>query len=256
MRNNKNGKCLAWLIVFALVFSLVSGAIPAEVMAKGGKTNTIQSVSLRVGNKTVTKKTYKMKRGEKKKVKVSVSPKTGKKTIKFATSNKKAATVSKRGTITAKEAGTAKIKVTVTAGKGKTAVRKATWMKVRVTKSSDTDKNSATEQPGTPNPVVEKKSIVAYFSCTDNTKTIAEYIKESTESDIYRIEPSVPYTSADLNYNNADSRSSRENRDATARPQITGNLPDLSGYEVVYLGASDIIRTKFAAWERDLLWLI
>ena len=232
MRNIKNRKYLSWLFVFVLVFSLISGGTSADVMAKAGKTNTIKSVSLRIGNKKVTKKTYKMKQGEKKKLKVIVSPQKGKKSIKFTTGNKKVATVSKSGTITAKKAGTAKIKVTVKSGKGK----KTTWMKVKVTKSSGTDKNTTTDKPETPNPAVNKKSIVVYFSCTDNTKKIAEYIKDSTASDIYRIEPSVPYTSADLNYGNADSRTSKEQNDATARPGIAGSLPSLADYEIVYLG--------------------
>lgn len=237
MKKSRIRKYLVWLFVFALVFSLESGGISTGVMAKGDKSDTIKSVSLRIDNKKVTKKTYEMQKGEKKKVKVSVSPKKGKKTIQFATSNKKIAAVSKIGTITAKKAGTAKVKVTVKAGKGRTAIKKTTWVKIKVTKSSDTDKNTTTsEQPETPNPVVNKKSIVVYFSCTDNTKTIAEYIKDGTASDIYRIEPSVPYTSADLNYSNADSRSSRENRDTTARPGIAGNLPNLTDYEIVYLG--------------------
>lgn len=232
MRNIKNRRYLSWLFVFALVFSLVCGGTSAEVMAKGSKKNTIKSVSLRIGNKKVTKKTYKMKQGEKKKMKVSVSSKKGKKSIKFTTGNKKVATVSKRGTIRAKKAGTAKIKVTVKVGKSK----KTTWMKVKVTKFPSTDKNTATEKSETPNPVVNRKSIVVYFSCTDNTKTIAEYIKDSTVSDIYRIEPLVPYTSADLNYGNADSRTSKEQNDSTARPGIAGNLPSLKDYEIVYLG--------------------
>ena len=228
-------KYLAWLLVFAFVFSLITGNT-AQVMAKSRKAVVIKSVSLKIGKKEVTKKTYTMKQGEKKKLKVTVSPKKGKKTIKFTTGNKKVATVSKGGTITAKKAGTAKIKVTVKAGNGKAAVKKTTWMKVKVTKPSGTDKDTTTEQPETPNPVVEKKSIVVYFSCTDNTKTIAEYIKDSTASDIYRIEPSVPYTSADLNYGNADSRTSKEQNDATARPDIAGSLPSLTDYEIVYLG--------------------
>ncbi len=227
----KMRKYLAWLLVFAFVFSLITGNT-AQVMAKGRKATVIKSVSLKIGKKKVTKKTYTMKQGEKKKLKVTVSPKKGKKTIKFTTGNKTAATVSKSGMITAKKAGSARIKVTVKAGKTK----KTTWMKVKVTKSSGTDKNTITEQPETPNPIVDRKSIVVYFSCTDNTKTIAEYVKDSTDSDIYRIEPSVPYTSADLDYGNADSRTSKEQNDATARPGIAGSLPSLADYEIVYLG--------------------
>ncbi len=224
-------KYLAWLLVFAFVFSLVTGNT-AQIMAKNKKAIVIKSVSLKIGKKNVTKKTYRMKQGEKKKLKVTVSPQKGKKTIKFTTGNKKVATVSKSGTITARKAGTARIKVTVKAGK----TQKTTWMKVKVMKSSSTDENTTTEQPETPNPIVDRRSMVVYFSCTDNTKTIAEYIKDSTASDIYRIEPSVPYTSADLDYGNADSRTSKEQNDATARPGIAGSLPSLTDYEIVYLG--------------------
>lgn len=227
----KMRKYLAWLLVFAFIFSLVTGNT-AQVMAKSRKVAAIKSVSLKIGKKKVTKKTYTMKQGEKKKIKVTVSPKKGKKTTKFTTNNKKVATVSKTGTITAKRAGTARIRVTVKAGKTK----KTTWMRVKVKKSSGTDKNTTTEQPEKPNPIVDRKSVVIYFSCTDNTKKIAEYIKDSTASDIYRIEPSVPYTSADLNYGNADSRTSKEQNDVTARPEIIGELPALDGYENVYIG--------------------
>lgn len=275
MRHIKNHKYLSWLFVFVLVFSLVCGGTSIEVIAKGSQTNTIKSVSLRIGNKKVTKKTYEMQQGEKKKLKVTVSPQKGKKNITFTTGNKKAATVSKSGMITANKAGTARINVTVRAGKTK----KTTWMKVRVTKPSSTDKNISTEQPETPTPIPDsamqepsatespdatqvpdiselpsvtnnplpvptstpdisgnRKSVVVYFSCTDNTKTIAGYVAESADADIYRIEPSVPYTSADLNYGNADSRTSKEQNDATARPEITRELPVLDGYKNVYIG--------------------
>ena len=60
------------------------------------------------------------------------------------------------------------------------------------------------EPTKTPDIPTRKKSIVVYFSCTDNTKTIAKYIAESIDADVYRIEPAVPYTSADLNYENAE----------------------------------------------------
>lgn len=261
MRNIKNHKNLVWMIVLFLVCSLICQGNYAEVVAKASKTNTIKAVSLKIGNKKVDKKTYKMNQGEKKKLKVTVSPKKGKKTIKFTTGNKKIVTVSKNGTITAKKAGTAKIKVTVKTGKAK----KTTWMKVRVTeptktpeatqsleptKSPDvTQSPTPTQSPDvtqlpapTGSPTVVKKSIVVYFSCTDNTKKIAEYIAESTSADIYRIEPAVPYTSEDLDYGNADSRTSKEQNDTAARPEIAGALPNLNEYENVYIGACDIIR--------------
>lgn len=57
-----------------------------------------------------------------------------------------------------------------------------------------------------------------------------------TDADIYRIEPTIPYTSADLNYTNADSRTSKEQNDTAARPGISGGLPDLDRYGNVYIG--------------------
>lgn len=255
MRNIKNHKNLVWMIVLFLVCSLICQGNYAEVVAKASKTNTIKAVSLKIGNKKVDKKTYKMNQGEKKKLKVTVSPQKGKKTIKFTTGNKKIVTVSKNGTITAKKAGTVKIKVTVKTGKAK----KTTWMKVRVTEPTKTPEATLSPKPTkspdvtqsptptqspditqsptpTESPTVDKKGIVVYFSCTDNTKKIAEYIAESTSADIYRIEPAVPYTSEDLDYGNADSRTSKEQNDTAARPEIAGALPNLNEYENVYIG--------------------
>lgn len=88
----------------------------------------------------------------------------------------------------------------------------------------------------TPDISENRKSVVVYFSCTDNTKTIAEYVAESTDADIYRIEAAEPYTSADLNYGNTDSRTSKEQNDPLARPEIAGELPSLDRYENIYLG--------------------
>ncbi|MCM1500078.1 MAG: Ig-like domain-containing protein [Clostridium sp.] len=238
MKNKGLHKYLAWLLAFALILSLGSIGSPIEAMAKSKSTAAVKSVSLKIGNQKVTKKTYKMERGDKKKIKVSVSPKKGKKTITFSTSNKKVAAVNKNGSVTAKKEGTAKITVTVRAkktGKSSGTVKKKTWVKIKVANPSSNKKEDTTEAPETQNPS-EKRSIVVYFSCTDNTKTIAEYVAESAGADIYRIEPSVPYTTADLNYSDADSRTSKEQNDATARPGIAGSLPSLNDYEVVYLG--------------------
>lgn len=73
------------------------------------------------------------------------------------------------------------------------------------------------------------KTLVVYFSTTGSTKTAAEAITAATGGDLLELEPAEPYTSADLDYNNADSRVSREHDDETLRdvasrprPQITG----------------------------------
>lgn len=78
------------------------------------------------------------------------------------------------------------------------------------------------------------KSAVIYFSATNNTKKVAEYIKEETNSDIIEIIPKEKYTENDLNYN-TECRANREQKDSNSRPEISNNI-DISSYEVIYLG--------------------
>lgn len=79
-------------------------------------------------------------------------------------------------------------------------------------------------------------SIVIYFSCTGTTEQAAKKIAELSSSDIYKIEPAEPYTSDDLNYNNSDCRANVEQNDPDARPEIAGDLLDLSEYDTVFVG--------------------
>ncbi len=240
----RKGKKGMQAVVLLLIFSLLTvvfstNSMVSKAVAKGKKEAAIKTVSLKIGKKKVDKKAYKMKLGEKKKLKVSVSPKKGKKIIRFTSSNKKVVTVNKSGHITAKKTGNAKIKVTVKARKKskKVSVKKTTWVKIKAVKAkTPNQKDDQNTQEEEPNPVTRRKSIVVYFSCTDTTKKVAEYIQQSVGADIYRIQPTEPYTAADLDYGNAESRASREQNDRTARPAIAGNIPDLSAYEIVYLG--------------------
>lgn len=78
--------------------------------------------------------------------------------------------------------------------------------------------------------------LVAYFSCSGNTERVAGLIAEQTGATLYKITPETPYTSADLEYQNSSSRSSREQNDASARPAITGRVQDLAKYDTVFIG--------------------
>lgn len=78
--------------------------------------------------------------------------------------------------------------------------------------------------------------LVAYFSATGTTKTLAGYISEVTGGDLYEIVPEIPYSSEDLNYSDNNSRSSREQNDEGARPVISGNVEDMDQYETIFLG--------------------
>ena len=80
------------------------------------------------------------------------------------------------------------------------------------------------------------KILVAYFSCTGTTETIAKYIAGKTGGTLYEIAAETPYTSADLNYNNSGSRANREQNDSSARPAMKGRMEDLAQYDVIFLG--------------------
>ncbi|MBQ9580779.1 MAG: flavodoxin, partial [Synergistaceae bacterium] len=63
------------------------------------------------------------------------------------------------------------------------------------------------------------KRLVAYFSASGVTEKVAKNLAEAAGADLYEIKPKVPYTNADLNWNNSNSRSSVEMRDKTSRPE-------------------------------------
>lgn len=81
-----------------------------------------------------------------------------------------------------------------------------------------------------------KKELVAYFSATVTTARVAKLLSEAAGADLYEIKPAVPYTRADLNWNNSHSRSSLEMNDPASRPELAGAMPDVSAYEQIYLG--------------------
>ena len=78
--------------------------------------------------------------------------------------------------------------------------------------------------------------LVAYFSATGTTKRVAEKIAELTSADLYEIEPKNPYSDADLNWNDRNSRSTKEMDDVNARPEIGSFDIELSEYKTIYLG--------------------
>lgn len=82
----------------------------------------------------------------------------------------------------------------------------------------------------------DDKSIVVYFSCTGNTKAVAEEIAAQTGSDLHEIVPEEPYTEEDLNYNDDNCRANIEMNDPESRPAISNTIENLSDYDTVYVG--------------------
>ncbi len=92
----------------------------------------------------------------------------------------------------------------------------------------------------------DKKSIIIYFSRADenyfggemrfiekgNTEIIAEYIKDYIGADLFKVEPLNPYST---NYMECIEEAKVRTREHSA--PIKENIPDLSSYEVIYVGS-------------------
>lgn len=80
------------------------------------------------------------------------------------------------------------------------------------------------------------KVLVTYFSATGTTARAAEKLASVTGGELYAITPAKPYTSADLNWNNKQSRSSVEMHDEKARSELGGKKLDVAGYDIIFIG--------------------
>lgn len=80
------------------------------------------------------------------------------------------------------------------------------------------------------------KILVAYFSATGTTKRVAERLARVAQADLFEIRPAVPYSSADLDWTNKASRTSKERADESIRPALAVKLADVSAYATVYIG--------------------
>ena len=80
-----------------------------------------------------------------------------------------------------------------------------------------------------------KKILVAYFSASGVTKKVAENMAKAAGADLFEIAPEQPYTRADLNWMDKNSRSTVEMKDRNCRPAMAAK-PDVSGYDVILVG--------------------
>lgn len=99
------------------------------------------------------------------------------------------------------------------------------------------------------------KKLVAYFSASGVTAGIAEKLAKETNADIYEIKPAVPYTKADLNWMDKNSRSSIEMSDHNSRPEIAvlilfkATLHNLSA--VLHLIGNNLFFKSFSIFGRS-----
>ena len=80
------------------------------------------------------------------------------------------------------------------------------------------------------------KTLVAYFSASGTTAKVAKKMAEAIGADLFEIKPETPYSGADLNWQNKNSRSSVEMNDRSSRPAIAVKVADMPQYDVVFVG--------------------
>ena len=99
----------------------------------------------------------------------------------------------------------------------------------------------ADEEPGAqnlPSPEVDGNVLVAYFSGTGHTRSVAQTVADELGADLFEIVPEQPYEADDLNYSDGNSRVSREHDDETLQDvPLAQTMPDgFADYDVVLLG--------------------
>lgn len=95
------------------------------------------------------------------------------------------------------------------------------------------------------------KTLVVYYSASGHTEDVANTIAEATGADLFELEPVEPYSSADLNYSDDNSRVSQEheNEDMRDVELAAATVEDWDSYETVFIGYP--IWWGIAAWPVD-----
>lgn len=96
-----------------------------------------------------------------------------------------------------------------------------------------------------------KTILVAYFSATGNTQSVAEKIASHLDADVFELKPVELYSQDDLNYNNGNSRVVREHEDPSLQDiALEQTTPEnFDQYETVFIGYP--IWWGQAAWPVD-----
>ena len=80
------------------------------------------------------------------------------------------------------------------------------------------------------------KALVAYFSASGVTAKLAERLAAAINSPVYEIRPATPYSNADLDWTNKQSRSTLEMRDKSCRPELADRNAPVAEADVVFVG--------------------
>ena len=120
-----------------------------------------------------------------------------------------------------------------------------------VNTSGEASSESSAEETDDSTQAAGGKTLVVYYSASGHTKAVAEDIAEAAGADLFEIVPEEPYTDADLDWTDDNSRVTREHEDESLREVAltTTEVPDWDSYDTVLIGYP--IWWAIAAWPVD-----
>jgi flavodoxin len=267
-KGSEEMKKFNWKRILAMAFAMI--------LVVGQLATTTVDVSAATKKKTLNATKVTLTVGNTKKLKVS-NIKAGK--VTWSSSKKAVATVNKNGKVTAKKAGKTTITATFPGGSLKCKVTVTEKASSQTPATPDTPTEPDTPQtpdtptepdapqtpdtpivpetpevptePDTPDTPQTGKTLVVYYSASNNTKNVAEYIAAAAGADIFEIVPSEVYTSADLNWTDSNSRVVKEYQDTSLRnvALTSTTVENWDSYDTVFIGYP--IWWGIAAWPTD-----
>lgn len=100
------------------------------------------------------------------------------------------------------------------------------------------------------------KKLVAYFSASGVTESVAKTLAKTIGADLYEIKPETPYSNADLDWRDKNSRSSVEMNNPDSRPKIADKNANIGEYDTIFVGfpiwwytAPTIIKTFLESYD-------
>jgi len=102
-----------------------------------------------------------------------------------------------------------------------------------------TNQSPSESTPEEQRPIDEAgKTLVVYYSATGNTENVANYIATATDGDLFELEPAEPYSDADLNWTDDNSRVVREhdNPDERDIALVKSTVENWDEYDTIFIG--------------------
>ncbi len=96
-----------------------------------------------------------------------------------------------------------------------------------------------------------KKVLVVYYSATGTTERLANIIAKETGADLFALKPKKPYTPADLNWTDKNSRVVKEHEKGAANVSVeleTTKIPNFESYDTVFIG--------YPIWWSEASWVV